>query len=279
MSARRRPNHKVRLAALRSGLPIWLATVAAFVLTPLAAWTVLHEFVMSDAFIVRACEVEGNVEVTEEVILAAAGLDRPRNRLMLNEEVMEQAIAALPWISEVDVTIHRSGVVDIRVQESRLFAVATLGVPMLVDSQGRVIREMQPDDAVDAPYLVGFDQQGADGSRVLDPRAFGEAREVVELSSSLAGRLGRVREVHFSPSTGYRLVFETGVDVALGRDRFAERLVRADQTLRVLEERGTPPASLIVDGSQTLDRVTVRLAAAGQQDVAQTEESAVEGQP
>jgi hypothetical protein len=104
---------------------------------------------------------------------------------------------------------------------------------------------------------VGFERTLPDGQLALDPSSFEEAKTVVSLAAPLAGRLGRVTEVHFSPSAGYRMVFADGVDVLIGSNEFEERFRRIDQTLDALDARGEQPRSLVVGGLD-MDRVAVR---------------------
>ncbi|MBU6163359.1 MAG: FtsQ-type POTRA domain-containing protein, partial [Myxococcales bacterium] len=104
----------------------WLGR-AAMVLgalgVPFIVYAGLDALLTSRAFLVKSVVLEGNAQNTRGVILQAAGLDRPRNLLGCDAQVMEQSIEQLPWISDADVQISRAGVVTIRVEEARLFAV------------------------------------------------------------------------------------------------------------------------------------------------------------
>ncbi len=258
MARRRRPNAAVRRTLIRRRILAVVASLAVLAVVPWLVLTVADVVLTSRAFIVQRVIIEGNTQMTEDAIRAAAGLDRPRNRLTLDEVSMEAAIMRLPWVSAVDVMVGSNGEVHILVEESRLFAVATLGAPVLIDIDGRVIRELLPTDSMDAPYLVGFERTLPDGTLDLDLASFREAKQVVALATPLADELGRVTEVHFSPSVGYRMVFSEGVDIMIGADAFDERFERIQQTLDALRERGHRPASLTLGGLD-LNRVAVRL--------------------
>lgn len=258
MPRRRRPNPAIRRALIRRRILAGVAILAMCVVIPWMVSTVADVVFTSRAFIVQQVTIEGNTQMTEDAIRTAAGLDRPRNRLTLNERSMEESIGRLPWVSAVDVTVNSNGQVHILVEESRLFAVATLGAPMLVDVDGRVIRELLPTDSMDAPYLVGFERPLPDGTVTLDLASFEEAKQVVSLAAPLADELGRVTEVHFSPSVGYRMVFSEGVDVLVGSDAFEERFERIAQTLDALRAQGHRPVSLTMGGLD-MNRVAVRL--------------------
>jgi cell division protein FtsQ len=240
----------------------WLGR-AAMVLgalgVPFIVYAGLDALLTSRAFLVKSVVLEGNAQNTRGVILQAAGLDRPRNLLGCDAQVMEQSIEQLPWISDADVQISRAGVVTIRVEEARLFAVATLGVPTLIDIHGVPIRELMPEDTVEAPLLVGFGTPAEEGRWMLDEVAFDEARTLLSLIVPLEDSLGRVREVHYSALIGFRIIFDSGLDVRLGRDRFEERVARLQETMAVLAREQRQALSIVLGGTD-LDRVVVRLA-------------------
>jgi cell division protein FtsQ len=226
---------------------------------PFALYAGLDALLTSRAFLVKSVVVEGNAQNTRGVILQAAGLDRPRNLLGCDAQVMERSIEMLPWISDAAVDVSRAGVVTIRVEEARLFAVATLGAPTLIDIQGVPIRELMPEDTVEAPLLVGFGTPDEEGRWVLDEVAFDEVRTLLALVVPLEATLGRVREVHYSALIGFRIIFDSGLDVRLGRDRFEERVARLQETMAVLTREQRQALSIVLGGAD-LDRVVVRLA-------------------
>jgi cell division septal protein FtsQ len=233
------------------------AILAAALSLPVVVYFGADALITSDAFLVEDVLIEGNRQVSDDAIRAAAGLLAPRNLLTCDAEAMEAAVSAVPWIQDVDVEISRNGIIAIRVVEAELFAVATLGLPRLIDVEGQVIGELDPSDSPDAPYFVGFERE-QEGELVLDLVAFEEAKTIMGLIAPLQERLGRVREVHYSALVGFRLVFEGGLDARIGNDRFEERVARLVQTLDVLTAEEQTAASIVI-GSEVLDRVAVRL--------------------
>ena len=241
---------------------VWLgraALVMSALSVPFILYAGLNALLTSRAFLVKSVVLEGNAQNTRGVILQAAGLDRPRNLLGCDAQAMERSVEMLPWISDAEVEISRSGIITIRVEEARLFAVATLGVPTLVDIEGLPIRELLPEDTLEAPLLVGFGTPTEDGRWVLDEVAFDDARTLLSLIVPLEPSLGWVREVHYSALIGFRMIFDTGLDVRLGRDRFEERVARLQETMAVLAREQREALSIVLGGTN-LDRVVVRLA-------------------
>lgn len=239
----------------------WLGRSAMIVgscSVPFLLYAGLDALLTSRAFLVKSVVLEGNAQNTRGVILQAAGLDRPRNLLGCDADVMERSIELLPWISDAEVEISRAGVVNIRVEEARLFAVATLGAPTLIDIEGVPIRELMPGDTLEAPLFVGFGTPGEDEQWVLDESAFDEAKTLMSLIVPLESTLGRVREVHYSALIGFRIILDSGLDVRLGRDRFEERVARLQETMAVLAREQRQALSIVLGGTD-LDRVVVRL--------------------
>lgn len=96
-------------------------------------------------------EVTGNGHTPTERVLASAGIEPGQQLIDVDLQQAGEAIAALPWVSEVRLHRGLDGRVVVRVSERAPIAVAGLGAgAMLVDPQGRVLGPTS-----DAPDLAG----------------------------------------------------------------------------------------------------------------------------
>lgn len=235
-----------------SAMAAGVLTLAGAALAPVGLYVGYHEVVNSRWFIVREVVVAGHERVSEEEILAAAGLDRPRNALTCDAEEMEASVEALPWIRAAEVRVTRGGLVSIEVDETVHVATAMLEEPVLIDAEGVAIRPWAPADGDELPLLVGFERRG-------DGLAPGPFRAGLQLLAAVDGvGAPAVRELHYDRVNGFRALLEDGTEVRLGADRFDERAARLNDVYAVLRSQGRLADYVVLEG-ETLDRVAVRL--------------------
>lgn len=237
-----------RLSSIAAGALL----LAGAALAPAGVYIGYHEVVNSRWFLVREVVVAGNERVAQDDILAAAGLDRPRNVLTCDAERMATDIEALAWIRDAEVHVARAGLVTIDVEETHYVATAMFDVPTLVDADGVAIRPWTEADGLDVPLLVGFDR---DGERITP----GSFRAALALMAALdAAGAPALRELHHDRVNGYRALLDDGTEVRMGRDRFDERAARLMDVYAVLRAQERSAEYVVLEG-ETLERVAVRL--------------------
>jgi len=229
--------------------------LAAAIAAPIGVYVGFHHVVRSRVFLVDEVVVEGLVELDRDALLAAAALDRPRNVLTCRPARIEDAIADLPWVREVDARVSLEGRIHIEVREATAWGIVALDDLVLVDADGVRIRPWLPTDDPALPLVVGVGQ-GDD----VDPLAFADARRAVEAWTERFDADGtRLRELHRHPVHGYRVVREDGVEVRLGADQLDARLARVAEVDAVLREESQVATRILLEGDD-LQRVNVRLA-------------------
>jgi cell division septal protein FtsQ len=275
MNAERRSTNTAILRARerRRRVTLWLNGVVVAFVASVVCWGAYAGFkrlLASPMLWVNDVVVEGEVRQTEDEIKGAGDLLRTREMLSIREGDIENGIAALPWIEEVDVTVSLRGVITIDVRESEPAGVAFLGQPYIVATTGRVVRPWTPADGEILPLWVGFVDRIAPGDVTaltgtpdheqvaIDSYSFHSARAMLaEWAARDLGEGHAVREVHLHPALGYRLVLADGTEVRLGDERVGDRLDRLERVLVELESRGLR-ASVIHANATDIDRVVVR---------------------
>lgn len=238
-------------ASLRSAL-IGAGLVAALLIGVGVASSVMH----SRALMIRDVEIEGVSNLSQEEVLAIAGLDRPRSSLELDAASMEEMLRQNPWVEGV--TVDRTSRDRIHVQILEAIPRAVIAAPslMLVNGQGRAITDVEtiPDDL---PLFTGVarpdpqwlqerglplttamsaelvDEDGNPPPLVVDGSIVARAVEVLDAWETTAlGARFPVREMGWSAEGGLTLWLASGLEIRLGDSLMVERLARVERVLQ-----------------------------------------------
>ncbi|OIP31661.1 MAG: hypothetical protein AUK47_22090 [Deltaproteobacteria bacterium CG2_30_63_29] len=222
---------------------------------PLAAYIGYQQVLSSGYFAPKNLELEGNLRLSREAIVALAGLEEQSLNLFdLDEEAIEEALEAQPWIESASVETSLPDTVRIRVVERELLGVVNADQLYLVDTNGQVIEPLSSGE-VRGPIISGTDLlAGAAGHEaILEGFAIAELYQSIGLQ-----RWAPLSEVNYDAVIGYTL-FAGQTEVRIGADRFDERLRRLWQVYVVLEENGTSAEYVLLDNDTELDRVALKV--------------------
>ncbi len=141
---------RVRRGLKLSALILILSATSALFVMGYAAVT------RSEYFQARAIKVSGNVRLTEEEIMAQAGVHEGDNLLALNLRLVRQRLLAHEWIAQARVSREIPGAITIQVQEQAPLARVDLGRIFLMNAQGRIFKEVKKHTMDDLPLVSGL---------------------------------------------------------------------------------------------------------------------------
>jgi cell division protein FtsQ len=134
--------------------------------------------------------VEGTFRTSPDVVADAGGIHRGDPTVLVDTGAAAAAVAALPWVDEVEVERSFPGTVRYVVQEREPLAVATTadGRLAVLDGHGQVVEVLDGDpSAVDLPLLEGVVGPTEPGEAVGD-----DADLLVRAARELPGGLAPV---------------------------------------------------------------------------------------
>lgn len=208
----------------------------------------------SRALLVQDVEVEGIDALPREEVLEIAGLDRPRSALEVDADVMEEMLRQHTWIEGVRVWRPSRSGIHIRIQEAVPRAVIAAPNLMLVNAEGRVIdrvdtipphlplltgavRAEAPEgnagDLADASARIVIAEEGEDLPEMfVDGAVVGLAVSVLDAwRETRRGATDAIVEMSWSPASGLRVWLASGIEVKLGDNQLAERMLRVEALL------------------------------------------------
>jgi len=208
------------------------ATLATLVLAGsllLGALWMRSGLIGADRWPIQWLEVEGELERTSasQVRAAAAG-SAIGGFFSVDLDRVRDAVEALPWVAEVEVSRHWPDALHIRIIEHQ--PVARWNDGGLFSDRGEV-----------------FTVSGSEGMQGMARLSGPDSRrdEVLEHWVWMRRELGRVgqdiRELHLDERGAWTLQLGSGVEVLLGRARVAERLARLIAVHDALEDEQRRP--------------------------------------
>ncbi|MGH8192029.1 MAG: cell division protein FtsQ/DivIB [Rhodanobacteraceae bacterium] len=212
-------------------LAAWLI---ALTLVALPVVGVLEGWFASNRWPVRELEVHASFRhVSAAQIRAAVQPSLGAGFFAVRLDTVRDALAALPWVAQVEVSKQWPDALDITLTEIQ--PIAHWGAGALLSRDGRIFK------VPDAGVVNGLPQFNAPDDRVAEVLAFYRTAETDFAPYSL-----RVSEVDLSARGSWTLVLSNGGRVVVGGDHADQRLARFTAALPVLM-RGRSDAFVYAD--------------------------------
>ena len=246
------------LAGLKlTGIVISLMAVSAVFMYGYAAVT------QSEYFRAERIRVNGNQRVSEARVLSQAGVDIGKNLLALNLRLVRKQLLAHPWIAEARVAREIPETITIQVTEHEPLARIDLGRRFLINTKGRIFKEVQKEDPTDLPLIEGVEYGDISlGGDELSP-VMASVVALLDICREPASVIpyGEIERLRLDKEMGIALSLNGGRHlIKLGFDGFKTKLKRFERLRPVLEKNGKWRAYHIVDLNNP-DRIVVRLGA------------------
>jgi len=200
-----------------------------------AALIFFHDLITQVSYFkAKTIVVEGNRQLSRELVLEQAQIRIGESVLALNLNVARKRLVGHPWI--VDATVKRQlpDTVEIRIQEEAPLALVDLGKLFLINKEGEIFKEWSPSDPEDLPVIRGLDFSDIKTPGSSPSAAWEATLAVLELAQTPDAMipLHVVRSIHADPETGITLcLFDGGKAVHMGFDHFAAKLLGLRQAL------------------------------------------------
>lgn len=198
-------------SAMNMRVIAWLVAIALIAL-PIVG--VLQGWFAADRWPVRQLQVQGELaHVNAEELKNAVAPGLRAGFFALDLEQVRNAVAALPWVAQVEARKRWPDTLELRVTELHPFA--HWGQGRLLDASGRLFVVPGADAVPNLPRLSGPDD------RVADVIAFYR-----EAQRDFAPFHLEVDSVELSERGSWNLSLANGASIVVGRDSPAQRLAR-----------------------------------------------------
>ena len=234
------------------------ALTAAVVLLGIAAY---RHATSADYFRLKAVDVSGNDRLSDEDILATAGLSLGANIFSVDVSTVRGMLLDNPWIEQAEAVRRLPGELTIRVVERKPRALVNLDVLYLVDDAGKVFKRWVRGDPVPSPVITGISREEYLQSPNAEEAVLCDAIDLADRYARQGlERIAPLQEIFREPDGGFSLtVGEDSVYVKFGRGPFKDKLNRLGALLRRLSSENKRAAQVFFDNVIRPDRITVKL--------------------
>ena len=225
---------------------------------PLGIYHGYYALMRSDYFRVAAIRLDGNHRVSRADILEIAGLDQPKVIFSVDSERIRSRLLDNPWIIDAEVIRDLPRTVRINVLEREPAGWLYWDDLYRVDAEGRLI-EAGPASAVQSAVITGIVPADPESDRGASAARVREALTVANFYQTHGlNRIDELQQIHVDDLIGISLLTKRyGMEVRLGHDRYAERLLRLRDVLETLEGEDLRGRYILLDGEGNLTRVAV----------------------
>lgn len=243
---RRRVTGALGVGAKLFGLALCLGALAA------AGALLANWLLTAPRFALAAAEVRGTSRLSEEEILAAAGIRPGENFFSVRPEHVVSRLTALPLVRHAHVIRAFPNRVTLVVEERRPFALVNAGRLYWMDEEGITLAQEPRAVAPDLPVISGlapeelFPAAGgpSDGWVAPSDRTLAAVALLRTLLRSGSALTQHLSEIDVSPAEGPVLYTVDGVEVRLGNEWRQEDLARLEGVLAEIASRREPVASI-----------------------------------
>jgi cell division protein FtsQ len=162
----------------------------------------------SDFFRASSIVVDGLSRLTQKTILDQAGLAPGDNLLAVNLHLVRKRLLGHPWIAAVRVTREIPETIGVQIQEHKPLAIVDLGRRFLLNSHGRIFKELGAGDPQNLPVITGIRYTDISlGDDSLSP-AVNAVVKVLKMSKNTRSVVSypHIEGVHYDQQLGITLI-------------------------------------------------------------------------
>lgn len=207
----------------------------------------IYDFICQSRMLnIKQIHLSGNLQTSQEEILAVAGLSQDQNILQVNLFAAQKKIAAHPWIAAASVKRNLAREVHISIIEEKPLAVVKIEnlADVLINTSGIPFKEYNPsqDRISDLPVITGLNLKKNDYQYMFDGPLFNAIMDF--LNSDHLGP--HARTINADNNTGISIETidiynslperkKTGIQVKLGFNQYREKLAKAKKICDYIE--------------------------------------------
>ena len=220
----------------------------------------------SDYFKTESIKIRGLSRLTEKGVLKQAKIEAGDNLLAVNLSLVRKRLLAHPWICAVQVSRDIPETISIDITEHQALAVLDLGRKFMINTKGKIFKELEANDPQKLPLVTGIDY--ADISLGQDPltRVMAAVVQVLLLSQSDTSVVPykQIHQVYMDREMGVTLIaWPEERRIKLGFDQFEAKYKRIKKLLPNLVQSSQWQGFTTIDAINP-DRIIVQLGASFQ---------------
>ena len=213
-------------------------------------------------FETKDIQVSGNELLTKNQILECIHSENADNLFNLNIKNIHQKLIQNPWIASAHVYRELPDVLKIEIKEKKPLATLLFQEPLIIDTQGRVIKKQTPSDTNNLPVVTGISftdlslvNEALSQKMILIIRVLTEKKQTLGLPQNM-----NITHVHIDTHFGITVWLtqpDGEMEILLGSDNFRKKMYRLRKILTFFQYQNKQQQIEYID-LNNLDRIIVR---------------------
>jgi len=239
----------------------FLFTILLIVLSALCIF-VYDCLIAMPYFETKDIQISGNQYLTKTQILECANLKPSENIIDINPVKIHQQLLQAPWIASARVYREFPNALNIEIKEKKPLAILLFQEPLIIDTQGRVIKKQSPSDPKDLPVVTGVSytdlsqyNEPLSQKMILIIRVLTEKKQTLGLPQNMD-----ISHVHIDTHFGITVWLnktDGELEILLGVDNFKKKFYRLRKILTYFQYQKKHQQIEYID-INNLDRIIVR---------------------
>jgi len=136
-----------------------------------------------DYFKVTEIKIEGTERLSNDTILAQAGISKENNILSASLPMTRARLIMHPWIADAEVVRELPSGILIKISEHKPFAILDLGRLFLINEYGEIFKEANTSDLTNMPVVKGLEYSDLNVAGESRSETLGAVMDVLKLNT------------------------------------------------------------------------------------------------
>ena len=225
---------------------VFKSVFLALVLVGMSLVFILIHDVLTQCQYFRAenISVSGGNRLSPEQILEAAGIQNGVNLVSLNLGAVRNRLLDYPWIAEADVRRTFPKQIAISIKEQEPLAVLNFGKQFLINCDGIIFKEAEPEEIKGLPMLSGIEYTDWRTTDTPESPVFASVMDILRSGGSPDGILPNacIKTIHVDREMGVTLEIDGLVrTVKLGYGHYIEKYRRLEKIYAWIKQEKAVP--------------------------------------
>lgn len=201
-----------------------------------------HDALLQNHFFdAKRISVAGNQRLTDQQVLAQAGLKTGVNILSVNLSLARNRIEAHPWIADAELHREWPDGIAVRIREEQPVAVVVIDKAWLVNAEGRLFKEAAAGDAVGLIVVEGLSYLDVPAAGTQAGVAFKAVMDILELGRRPDAPLplAMIKRIEVDREIGLTVsAFDGPKTIRLGYGDYGVKIDRLERLIGYLKASG-----------------------------------------
>jgi cell division protein FtsQ len=199
-----------------------------------------HDIVLQNLYFkITSLEVFGNKRLSVKEILEAARISPENTTLQINLSLAGKYLLSHPWIASARLTRELPGRITVSVTEHHPLAVLDMGKKFLINTDGKMFKEVAESEADELPVIEGFDYSDLEAGNIRRSPNYDAVLSLMAMGQNPTNILSgqKIRLIRVDKEAGISLYLSMPIQtvkvnaIKFGYQDYTEKFIRLEKVI------------------------------------------------